>query len=132
MGKLTDAASNVLLGEGSKETFDANIKAKMAQRGGEKAPHGEVGADRIQSKTAYGTNDAGEIGQSPEEEKDELPNYTKGTPSATPPGATPPVGSEQDGVGITKATGPQDHMGRADLINTAQSPATDQIGRAHV
>jgi hypothetical protein len=126
MGKLnlSDAAKAILT-EGSKETFDANIKSKMGQRGGEKAPHGEVGKDKLPSSTVTGQQDAGEIGQSPEEKDDALPNYTKGTPSATPPGATPPVGSEKDGVGISKSTGPQDHMGRADLINTAQAAATD-------
>ena len=44
---LSDAAKSVLLGEDSKSTFDANIKSKMGQRGGEKAPHGEVGADKL-------------------------------------------------------------------------------------
>jgi len=122
---LSDAAKSILLGEDSKSTFDANIASKKAQRGSDKHPHGEVGADRLQSKTAYGTNDAGEIGQSPEEKDDALPQYTKGTPTATPPGATPPVGSEKDGVGATKSTGPQDSMGRADLVNTAQAAATD-------
>ena len=122
---LSDAAKNILLGEDSKSTFDANIKSKMGQRGSDKHPDGEVGEDRLQSKTAYGTNDAGEIGKSPEEMTDSLPQYTKGSPTATPPGATPPVGSEKDGVGATKATGPQDHMGRADIAHPAQSPATD-------
>ena len=129
MGKfnLTEAAKDILIGEGSKETFDANIASKKTQRGGEHAPHGEVGADRLQSKTAYGTNDAGEIGQSPERgwEHDELPDYTKGVPSATPPGATPPQGSEKDGVGITKPEGqPQSTMGRSDLLSPAKSDAT--------
>ena len=123
---LSDAAKSILLGEDSKSTFDANIKAKQGQRGQDQHPDGEVGKDRLQSKTAYGTNDAGEIGQSPEEKDDTLPNYTKGTPSATPPGATPPVGSEGEGVGISKPAGqPQETMGRADLVNTAQAPATD-------
>ena len=123
---LTDAAKNIL-SEDSKSTFDANIKSKFGQRGheGTQGHKGMVGQDKLPSSTVTGQQDAGEIGQSPEEKDDQLPQYTKGTPSATPPGATPPVGSEQDGVGITKATGPQDHMGRADLINTAQSPATD-------
>ena len=123
---LADAAKAVLMNEGSKETFDSNIKSKMGQRGGEKAPHGEVGKDRVHSKTAYGTNDAGEIGQSPERgwEHDPLPDYTKGTPQATAPGATPPVGSEKDGVGITKSTGPQDHMGRSDISKPNKLDAT--------
>jgi len=122
---LSDAAKSILLGEDSKSTFDANIASKKGQRGSDKHPHGEVGADRLASKTAYGTNDAGEIGQSPERAlTDELPNYTKGVPSATPPGATPPVGSEKDGVGATKATGPQDSMGRSDIANPVKSDAT--------
>ena len=123
---LADAAKAVLMNEGSKETFDSNIKSKMGQRGGEKAPHGEVGKDRVHSQTAYGTNDAGEIGQSPERgwEHDQLPDYTKGTPQATAPGATPPVGSEKDGVGITKSTGPQDHMGRSDISKPNKLDAT--------
>ena len=123
---LADAAKAVLMNEGSKDTFDSNIKSKMGQRGGEKAPHGEVGKDRVHSQTAYGTNDAGEIGQSPERgwEHDQLPDYTKGTPQATAPGATPPVGSEKDGVGITKSTGPQDHMGRSDISKPNKLDAT--------
>jgi hypothetical protein len=117
MGKLTDAATNILLGEGSKETFDANIAAKKGQRGNEgtQGQKGMVGQDRIASATAYGTNDVGAIGDVPGKETDANPDYTKGTPSATPPGATPPVGAQKDGVGISKATGPQDTMGRNDL-----------------
>jgi hypothetical protein len=117
MGKLTDAATNILLGEGSKETFDANIAAKKGQRGNEgtQGQKGMVGQDRIASTTAYGTNDVGAICAVTGKETDANPDYTKGVPSATPPGATPPVGAQKDGVGISKATGPQDNMGRNDL-----------------
>ena len=129
MGKfnLSDAAKSILT-EGSKETFDANIASKRGQRGNEgtQGQKGMVGQDRVDSKTAYGTNDAGEIGQSPERSLvDKFPDYTKGTPSATPPGATPPVGSEKDGVGATKISGPADSMGRSDLNSPAKSDATD-------
>jgi hypothetical protein len=120
---LADAAKAVL-NESSKDTFDSNIKAKMGQR--ELSNPDKVGSSRLKSSTAYGTNDAGEIGQSPERgwEHDQLPDYTKGTPQATPPGATPPVGSEKDGVGITKSTGPQDHMGRSDISKPNKIDAT--------
>jgi hypothetical protein len=120
---LADAAKAVL-NESSKDTFDSNIKAKMGQR--ELSNPDKVDSSRLKSSTAYGTNDAGEIGQSPERgwEHDQLPDYTKGTPQATPPGATPPVGSEKDGVGITKATGPQDHMGRSDISKPNKIDAT--------
>jgi hypothetical protein len=42
-------------------------------------------------------------------------NAAKTVGQATPPGATPPVGQQKDGVGRTKVTGPQDNMGRSDL-----------------
>jgi len=124
---LSDAAKSILLGEDSKSTFDGNIKSKMGMRGSDKHPSGEVGSDRIQSKTAYGTNDAGEIGQSPERSlTDKLPDYTKGTPSATPPGATPPVGAQGDGVGASTLQGqPQSTMGRTDIMEPVKSDATD-------
>ena len=128
MGKfnLSEAAKQVLVGEGSKETFDANIASKKGARGSDKHPDGEVGVDKLTGKSAYGTTDVGEIGQSPEQKDDTLPNYLKGTPSATPPGATPPVGAQADGVGATTLQGqPGTTAGRADLTHTAQAPATD-------
>jgi hypothetical protein len=134
MGKLTDAATNILLGEGSKETFDANIAAKKGQRGNEgtQGQKGMVGQDRIASSTAYGTNDAGDIGHTPQKETDANPDYTKGTPSATPPGATPPVGAQKDGVGISKATGPQDNMGRNDLDTAHCEPTSYEAIRDRI
>jgi len=125
MGKLTEAAKSIL-GEDSKSTFDANIKAKMGQRGSDKHPHGEVGQDALPAKTAYGTHSAGMVGQSPETDDEHLPDYLKGTPQATPPGATPPVGSEKNGVGYTTYKGqPQQTMGRTDVMHPATSNATD-------
>ena len=116
MGKLTDAATNILLGEGSKETFGSNISSKS---GGQDKPQ------KLSTSVVTGQGDVGQIGDSPEKETDANPDYTKGTPSATPPGATPPVGAQKDGVGATKISGPQDHMGRADLNNVAQADATN-------
>ena len=119
MGKLTDAAKHLL--EGSKETFDANIAQKRGQRGSDRHPRGEVGDDKLPGKTAYGTHDAGIIGHSVEKMDDELPDYLKGIPSATPPGATPPVGSEKDGVGYSKPKNqPQETMGRKDVMHPTQ------------
>jgi hypothetical protein len=82
---LSEAAQQILVGEGSKETFDSNISSKRS---------GQNGPSKLPSSVAYGTKDAGKIGQSPNSAYDELPDYTKGVPTATPPGATPPVGSE--------------------------------------
>ena len=86
MGKfnLADAAKAILT-EGSKETFQANISAK---HGGQDKPA------KLPTSVAYGTKDAGKVGDAPEEMKDGNPDYTKGVPTATPPGATPPVGAE--------------------------------------
>ena len=70
-----------------------------------------------------------DLGHTPLKTTDQNPDYTKGAPTATPPGATPPVGSEKDGVGITKATGPQDSQGRSDLaVTSKQEPnSNDEI-----
>jgi len=123
---LSEAAKEVLLGEDSKSTFDANIASKRGQRGQDAHKQGEVGDDKLPTSVAYGEKDAGLVGHSPEMQDDHLPDYLKGTPSATPPGATPPVGSEKDGVGYTTLKGqPQETMGRSDLRMTTQTSATD-------
>lgn len=82
---LSEAAKQILVGEGSKETFDSNISSKRS---------GQNGPAKLPTSVGYGMKDAGKIGDSPNSTKDELPDYTKGTPTATPPGATPPVSSE--------------------------------------
>jgi hypothetical protein len=111
---------NFNLTEAAKEILDANVASK---KGGQE--HG-VGDSALKSTVAYGTHDSGLVGQSPEKKDDTLPDYLKGTPSATPPGATPPVGSEKDGVGYESPKGqPQETQGRADLRQTAQKDATD-------
>jgi len=123
---LSEAAKEVLLGEDSKSTFDANIASKRGQRGQDAHKQGEVGDDKLPTSVAYGEKDAGLVGHSPEMQDDHLPDYLKGTPTATPPGATPPVGSEKDGVGYTTLKGqPQETMGRSDLRMTTQTSATD-------
>ena len=120
--KLSEAATAIL--EGAKETFDSNIAAKRGAQGQDAHKGGAVGTNKLSASTAYGSHDAGIVGTSPEEMTDELPDYLKGTPSATPPGATPPVGSEKNGVGISKLKGqPQETMGRKDVMVPAQSTA---------
>ena len=121
---LSDAAKEILsLQEDSKSEFDANIRAKQGMRG-QSGTKPEVGASKLPASVAYGEKDAGVIGQSPEKEDDSLPDYLKGTPTATPPGATPPVGSEKDGVGYTHPKGqPQETMGRKDVMHAAQRDA---------
>jgi hypothetical protein len=109
------------LSEAAKDILSASVASK---RGGQE--HG-VGNSKLSGAAAYGTKDVGMVGQSPEmaTRDNMLPDYLKGVPTATPPGATPPVGSEKDGVGITKAHGPQDTEGRKDLQIPVKYDATD-------
>ena len=79
---LSDAAKSILLDEGAKENLDSSVSSK---RGGQDKPQ------RLQA-TVQG--DVGKIGDSPNDVNDPNPDYTKGVPSAKPPGATPPVGQE--------------------------------------
>ena len=127
MGKLNlSEAAQAILGEGSKETFDSNIASKKSQR--ELTNPSKVGSSKLPTSTVAGQKDVGMIGQSPEmsTQDNELPNYTKGTPSATPPGATPPVGVQGDGVGAKTFTGqPQQTMGRSDIMTPAKADATN-------
>jgi len=58
-----------------------------------------------------------DVGHTPTKSTDDNPDYTKGVPTAVAPGKTG-LGKQTDGVGISKATGPQDHEGRADLTST--------------
>ena len=79
---LSEAAKAILLDEGSKETLDSNVSSKRS------------GGDKPEKLKATVQGDAGKIGDSPNDVNDPNPDYTKGVPSAKPPGATPPVGSE--------------------------------------
>jgi hypothetical protein len=101
------------LSEAAKEILDASVSSKRGAQDGTK---------KLPTSVVTGQQDAGKIGDSPEQEDDDLPDYTKGTPSAKPPGATPPVGSAP----AVKLSGqPQETMGRSDLKGATQAPATD-------
>ena len=111
---------NFNLTEAAKEILGANVASKQ---GGQE--HG-VGNTKLSASVAYDTKDAGLVGKDPDKLGDELPDYLKGTPTATPPGATPPVGSEPK---KTLASQPQETQGRSDLLSTMQAGANqyDQI-----
>jgi hypothetical protein len=86
MGKLNLAdAAKAILSEDSRSTFSSNIGAK---RGGQDKPA------KLSGDVAYGTKEV-DIGHDPLKTTDSNPEFTKGVPSATPPGATPPVGAEK-------------------------------------
>jgi len=100
---ISEAAADILAGTAYKRTGD------QVFGGGKKVAADEQGME--------------DIGHTPQKTTSPLPAYTKGVPSATAPGATPPVGQQSDGVGATKSTGPQDSQGRSDLVHP---PKLDQ------
>jgi hypothetical protein len=109
MGKfnLTDAAKSILT-EGAKENFEASVA-----RG-----HKE-GSSKLPTSVAYGMKDVGEVAGEIKKTDDETGDYTKGVPTATPPGAKPPVGSEPG----SKLSGPADSQGVEH--KAVQAAATD-------
>jgi hypothetical protein len=110
--KLSEAATAIL--EGAKEAFDSNIAAKRGP--------GDKGG-KLSASVAYGTHDAGIIGQDVDKMDDELPDYLKGTPTSTPPGATPPVSAQK----ASKLQGqPQETMGRKDVMHPVQADANNR------
>lgn len=80
------------LSEAAKEVLTANVAGKKS---------GQDKPAKLTGDVAYGTKEAGDIGTEVTKTTDSAPNATKGTPTATAPGATPPVGSEP----IKKITG---------------------------
>lgn len=92
---LSEAAKTIL--EGAKENLEASVASKRGS--------GDKGG-KLSGDVAYGTKEVGGI------TSDKGVEATKGVPTATPPGATPPVGSEP----MKKlAAQPGQSAGRADL-----------------
>jgi hypothetical protein len=73
------------LSEAAKEILSGNVSAKQ---GGQDKPA------KLSGDVAYGTQEVGDIGTEVTKTTDAGPDATKGVPTATPPGAKPPVGSE--------------------------------------
>ena len=74
------------LSEAAAEILAASVNGKRAQR--------DSGPSKLSGAVAYGTKEVGDIGTEVTKTTDSRPDLTKGVPTATPPGATPPVGSE--------------------------------------
>ncbi len=73
------------LSEAAKEILNASVASKKG---------GQDKSEKLSGDVAYGTKEVGDIGTEVTKTTDAGPDATKGTPQATPPGATPPVGSE--------------------------------------
>ena len=74
------------LSEAAADILNKSVSGAMSKR--------TDGPSRLPASVVAGQKDVGKIGDSPDSTQDALPDYTKGAPTATPPGATPPVGSE--------------------------------------
>jgi hypothetical protein len=94
------------LSEAAKDILSGNVSGKQS---------GQDKPAKLSGDVAYGTSEV-DVGHTPLKTTDANPDYTKGTPSATPPGAKPPVGSEpakklkgqpqqSDGVAIEQPEG---------------------------
>jgi hypothetical protein len=94
------------LSEAAKDILSGNVSGKQS---------GQDKPAKLSGDVAYGTGEV-DVGHTPLKTTDANPDYTKGTPSATPPGAKPPVGSEpakklkgqpqqSDGVAIEQPEG---------------------------
>lgn len=73
------------LSEAAKEILSGNVSAKQS---------GQDKPAKLSGDVAYGTKEVGDIGTEVTKTTDAGPDATKGVPTATPPGAKPPVGSE--------------------------------------
>ena len=96
------------LSEAAAEILGANVSAKL--KGGEK-----FGAGKTLNPAGVKAGHGIELNHEPHDMTyTEVPDGTKGVPTATPPGATPPVGSE-----------PTKHLDH-------KFNDQEKIGRAHV
>ena len=72
------------LSEAAKDILSGNVSGKQS---------GQDKPAKLSGDVAYGTGEV-DVGHTPLKTTDAIPDYTKGTPTATAPGAKPPVGSE--------------------------------------
>jgi hypothetical protein len=73
------------LSEAAKDILQGTVNGK---RSGQDKP------EKLTGDVAYGTKEVGDIGTEVTKTTDGAPDATRGVPTATAPGATPPVGSE--------------------------------------
>jgi hypothetical protein len=89
------------LSEAAKEILGASVASKKS---------GQDKPAKLTGDVAYSTKEVGDIGTEVTKTTDSAPDATKGTPTATAPGATPPVGSEP----MKKVTGQPAQSGSAE------------------
>ena len=98
------------LSEAAKEILGASVASKKS---------GQDKPQKLSGDVAYGTKEVGDIGTEVTKTTDGAPDATKGAPTATAPGATPPVGSEP----AKKLTG---QPGQAGSVEQPEGKAASQ------
>ena len=103
------------LSEAAKDILQGTVDGKRSGQDKPSKLHGDV---------AYGTHEAGDIGTKVTKTNDSAPHATKGVPTATPPGATPPVGSEP--MKHLDADKNMQSHGRKDLVSSEEGDEHDE------
>lgn len=103
------------LSEAAADILNKSVSSAMAKR--------TDGPSRLPTSIVAGQKEVGDIGTEVTKTNDGAPQATKGTPQATPPGATPPVGSEP-AKHLDASLNQQAH-GRQDLISNEEGDEKD-------
>jgi hypothetical protein len=103
------------LSEAAADILNKSVSSAMAKR--------TDGPSRLPVSTVAGQKEVGDIGTRVTKTNGAGPDATKGTPTATPPGATPPVGSEA--MPRLDASLNQQAHGRQDLIDSEEGDEAD-------
>jgi hypothetical protein len=103
------------LSEAAADILNKSVSSAMSKR--------TDGPSRLPVSTVAGQKEVGDIGTRVTKTNGAAPDATKGAPTATPPGATPPVGSEA--MPRLDASLNQQAHGRQDLINSEEGDEAD-------
>ena len=103
------------LSEAAADILNKSVSSAMAKR--------TDGPSRLPVSTVAGQKEVGDIGTRVTKTNGAGPDATKGAPTATPPGATPPVGSEA--MPRLDASLNQQAHGRQDLIDSEEGDEAD-------
>lgn len=103
------------LSEAAADILNKSVSSAMAKR--------TEGPSRLPVSVVAGQKEVGDIGTRVTKTTDDAPDFHKGAPTATPPGATPPVGSEP--MPKLDASLNQQAHGRQDLIDSEEGHEVD-------
>lgn len=110
------------LSEAAADILNKSVSSAKAKR--------TDGPSRLPVSVVAGQKEVGEIGTDVTKAHDAGPDATKGAPTATPPGATPPVGAE--GAKHLDADKNKQSLGRQDLISSEEGDQKDGQDNASI